>query len=123
MRILTQNILMCNVKSCVKKEIPLQLIVDKSEIIESEFNAELIKKTLQKLNWAHFVATSESLGESNMPKELQEENLKNEDFLKKMHNMLFQFHVVEGKLICPECKRVYPIKNGIPNLLLEDSEI
>ena len=123
MRILTQNILMCNVKSCVKKEIALQLIVDKSEIIETEFNPELVKKTLSRLNWNNFVETSNSLGEKDLPNELQEDLLNNNDFLVKMHNMLFQFHVVEGTLMCGECKRVYPIKNGIPNLLLDDSEI
>ena len=123
MRILTQNILMCNVKTCVKKEIPLQLIVDKSEIIETEFNPDLVKKTLLKLNWGNFIETSNTLGEKDLPKELKEEHLGNENFLIKMHNMLFQFHVVEGKLVCGECKRVYPIKNGIPNLLLDDSEI
>lgn len=123
MRILTQNILMCNVKTCVKKEIPLQLIVDKSEIIETEFNPDLVKKTLLKLNWGNFIETSNTLGEKDLPKELKEEHLGNENFLLKMHNMLFQFHVVEGKLVCGECKRVYPIKNGIPNLLLDDSEI
>ena len=114
---------MCNVKTCVKKELPLHLIVEKSEIIEAGFNPELVRKTLLKLNWSHFVATAASLGDSSVPAELQEDALKNEDFLKQMHNMLFQFHVVEGSLACPECKRIYPIKNGIPNLLLEDSEI
>lgn len=34
MRILTQNILKCNVKGCVSKDIPLKVVLGKSEIIE-----------------------------------------------------------------------------------------
>ena len=114
---------MCNVKTCIKKEIPLALIVDKSEIIETPFNEELIKKTLLKLNWQNFVKTANSLGEKDLPAKLEEEALSNKEFLEKTFNMLFQFHVVEGKLICEECKRAFPINNGIPNMLLEDKEI
>lgn len=122
MRILTQNILMCNVKNCIKKEVPLSLLVDKSEIIETEFNADLIKKTLLRMNWSHLVETSKQMGEDGLPLELKTDLLENLDFLKKMHNILFQFHVIEGKLFCVNCKREYPVKNGIPNLLLEDHE-
>jgi multifunctional methyltransferase subunit TRM112 len=34
-----------------------------------------------------------------------------------------QTHIVEGKLVCPNCKREYPIVNGIPNMILNESEI
>ena len=34
-----------------------------------------------------------------------------------------QLHVVEGKLVCQHCGREYPIKDGIPNMLLCDGEI
>ena len=122
MRILTQNILMCNVKNCIKKEIPLSLLVEKSEIIETEFNKDLVKKTLLRMNWNHLVETSKQLGEEELPSELKSDLLENSDFLMKLHNIIFQFHVVEGKLICKECKREYLVKNGIPNLLLEDDE-
>ena len=122
MRILTQNILMCNIKNCIKKEIPLTLIVNKSEIIESEFNADLVKKTLLRMNWKHLVETAKLMGEENLPVELKMDLLENMDFLKNLHNILFQFHVVEGSLVCKECKREYVVKNGIPNMLLEDDE-
>jgi len=30
---------------------------------------------------------------------------------------------MEGKLVCPNCKREYPIVNGIPNMILNENEI
>lgn len=30
---------------------------------------------------------------------------------------------MEGKLICMNCKREYPIINGIPNMILNENEI
>lgn len=75
------------------------------------------------MNWPHLLLTAKEMGEENLPAQIDESLLQNEEFLKKMHNILFQFHVIEGALICPECKRHYEIKNGIPNLLLTDDEI
>jgi len=34
-----------------------------------------------------------------------------------------QIEVIEGSLVCPETNRVFPIVNGIPNMLLADDEI
>ena len=36
---------------------------------------------------------------------------------------LDQVHVLEGDLVCPESSRKFPIKNGIPNMLLNQDEI
>jgi multifunctional methyltransferase subunit TRM112 len=30
---------------------------------------------------------------------------------------------MEGALVCPNCARRYPIKNGIPNMLLNEDEV
>ena len=53
---------------------------------------------------------------------LTDEMKANEDFLKRLHRMLFEFEVIEGKLSCPVCTRIYPITNGIPNIMLFDEE-
>ena len=34
-----------------------------------------------------------------------------------------QIHVTEGALVCPHCERRYPIRNGIPNMLLNEDEV
>jgi len=55
-----------------------------------------------------------------------------EAFLQALHHVLlqvrtnalmFQLHVVEGEMVCPACSHVYPIRNGIPNMLLAEHEI
>ena len=53
MRILTQNILRCNVKSCVDAAPWLKLIVDKSEINESEFLAKNVSLNQNGPNNSH----------------------------------------------------------------------
>ena len=58
-----------------------------------------------------------------------------DEFLQKLHHVLlevsrsppcflpiveqsfFQVHVEEGAMICPNCSHVYPISNGIPNMV------
>ncbi len=123
MRLLTQNILRCNVNKCVNSSIPLRVIVDKSEIIETDFQEQLVVQTLKKLDFKNLHNTAVDLGDASFPTELSDSLLADKDFLTRVHNILFQFHVVEGKLLCENCKRAFPIKNGIPNLLLDETEI
>ena len=46
-----------------------------------------------------------------------------EPALMALHKILFDIHVHEGNLICPESGRRFPIKDGIPNMLLHEDEI
>ena len=36
---------------------------------------------------------------------------------------LFEIHVMEGTLICPDTEREFPIKDGIPNMILHEDEL
>jgi uncharacterized protein YbaR (Trm112 family) len=54
---------------------------------------------------------------------LTQEELKSEDNMKFMHHCLFEVGVLEGFLVCGNCKREYIINKGIPNLVLNDDEI
>ena len=52
------------------------------------------------------------------------EDLKSDDeFLKKIHHLLFEIHIVDGFLICPQTSRKFQIKDGIPNMLLHEDEV
>ncbi|KAL2402998.1 hypothetical protein ABEF93_006614 [Exophiala dermatitidis] len=42
----------------------------------------------------------------------------NEEVLKKLHGLLLETGVVEGKLVCGNCGFEYPIKEGVGNFLL-----
>ena len=46
-----------------------------------------------------------------------------ESTLKSLHFILFNLHVLEGSLICPDTGRKFPIKDGIPNMILHEDEI
>jgi multifunctional methyltransferase subunit TRM112 len=41
-----------------------------------------------------------------------------EDILRKLHTLLLETSVVEGKLVCGNCGFEYPIKEGVGNFLL-----
>ncbi|KAI0988868.1 hypothetical protein GJ496_007563 [Pomphorhynchus laevis] len=45
-----------------------------------------------------------------------------ENVMQKIHRALLEVDIIEGELICPESGRKFPIKNGIPNMLLEKDE-
>lgn len=46
-----------------------------------------------------------------------------EAFLHDVHHVLLEVQVMEGNLVCPETGRRFPIKDGIPNMLLHEDEI
>lgn len=51
-----------------------------------------------------------------------EEELADEELLKSLHRVLLEVEVVEGELECPETGRKFPIRNGIPNMLVGEDE-
>lgn len=51
MRILTHNMLMCNVKKCSMQGYPLKIVPQNVETVESDFNPEFMQHMLPKLNW------------------------------------------------------------------------
>jgi len=46
-----------------------------------------------------------------------------EEFLMNLHEIVCQRHIVEGAMVCNNCSREYPIKNGIANMLLNEDEV
>jgi multifunctional methyltransferase subunit TRM112 len=58
----------------------------------------------------------------DLPESIESEDLQ-DDLLKKLHTVLFDIHVVEGDLICPDTGRRFNIKKGIPNMILHADEI
>lgn len=54
---------------------------------------------------------------------IDELSLDNEEVIRVIHHILFDFHVIRGFLICPESGRKFPIKDGIPNMLLHEDEL
>ena len=77
------------------------------------------------------VLTTTQLGDTSLPDEQPE--MIDDDLLKALHHVLLevsfplfpsllsprrpQIHIEEGQMTCPNCNHVYPISNGIPNMV------
>jgi len=40
-----------------------------------------------------------------------------------MYVFFFQIHIQTGQMVCNNCRRVYKIENGIPNMVLSEDEV
>ena len=69
MRLISHNMLMCNVQSCNENNYPLKIVVNTSKIIDAEFNQEFLEKLIPKLNWKALSDTVKALGFDNFPEE------------------------------------------------------
>lgn len=92
------------------------------EEVEAEFNAEFIVRMLPRINWAVLSAVAAQLDLGALPAEAPADAENDEAFLQLAHHVLLEVDVKEGALTCPESGRVFPITNGIPNMLLNDDE-
>jgi hypothetical protein len=57
MRLLSHNILVCNVLKCTNNNLPFLIQVDRSEYRESDFNRDHIVKLIRKLEWSSLFKT------------------------------------------------------------------
>ena len=60
---------------------------------------------------------------TSLPAEFSEAMLDNEQLIKDLHLILVKRQITDGAMKCPHCSRVYEIKNGIPNMLLDETEV
>jgi multifunctional methyltransferase subunit TRM112 len=58
-----------------------------------------------------------------LPEQPPEDAAGNEAFLRATHHALLEVNVLEGELECPETGRRFPIKRGVPNMLLNEDEV
>ncbi|CAI2179527.1 16387_t:CDS:2 [Funneliformis geosporum] len=123
MRLITHNMLQCHAKNCNSNNFPLQL--SQVEIVnqETEFNPMFLRNMLPKLEWNALVKTALQINVT-LPTVLPESTTDDldEEFLKTLHGILLETHILQGAMTCPNCNRVYPIKDGIPNMLLNETE-
>lgn len=61
-------------------------------------------------------------GFSDLPETVSDGALEDDDFLQAFHHALLELHLEEGQLTCPETGRPFPVRKGIPNLLLHEDE-
>ena len=117
MRLITHNMLKCNVKG-VENGYPLKIEASSVEEVEAEYDENLARRMLGKINLA---AVQSALADLNLNIIVSESD--DESNLKLLHHVLFEIHILEGSLVCPESGRRFPVKDGIPNMLLHEDEV
>ena len=93
-------------------------------------DAALIQKLLPKIDYNVLIQAAQQLASHcpttvpNLPAETPTgEALENEETIRQLHRVLMDIHLVEGALVCPDTGRRFPVKEGIPNMVLHEDEI
>ncbi|KAH8107325.1 Trm112p-domain-containing protein [Phellopilus nigrolimitatus] len=120
-RLITHNLLACHVKGCTQNNFPLVFKDAQIELRDAEFNDDFLRGFLPRLDWNALVQAAKELGDTSLPAEQPE--MVDDELLKALHHVLLEIHVEEGAMTCQNCGHVYPIKSGIPNMLLAEHEI
>ncbi|XP_030567695.1 multifunctional methyltransferase subunit TRM112-like protein [Drosophila novamexicana] len=124
MKLSTYNFLTSMAIKGVKVGYPLKLTINKKDVIESEFNPVFIERLLPKLDWSAVYGAAQVAELAEDIPAAQPENIaENEQLLQRLHHLLFEIDVLEGQLECPETGRIFPIADGIPNMLLNEDEV
>jgi len=124
MKLMTHNILTSAFLKGVTTGYPLLLTATAKEVTDCEYNETFVKRMLPKLDYAALRSAAASVGEAEgLPEQLNDDWQADEPFLKLMHRLLVGVEITEGELKCPESGRVFPIRNGIPNMLANEDEV
>lgn len=91
-------------------------------------DSELVMKLIPKLEYSALVEATKQVADHVEPKPPQipyslPEGEMDAATLEALHHVLFNIHIIEGELICPDTGRKFPIKQGIPNMILHEDEI
>lgn len=102
--------------------------VTQVDIEESPVDRELVIRLLPKLNYDVLLGALRQISTQceetlpELPSELPPDPI-NDALLADLHKVLFDIHVVEGQLVCPDTGRKFPVKEGIPNMILHEDEV
>ena len=129
MRLITHNMLKCNIRG-VENGYPLRIEASSVEEIPSEFDPDMARAMAGKINFRALISAATDLAipdvellQSGDGVTFTDEMLADEAVLVALHKILFDIHIIEGNLICPESGRKFPVKDGIPNMLLHEDEV
>eukprot|EP00588_Corethron_pennatum_P000610 CAMPEP_0194296446 /NCGR_PEP_ID=MMETSP0169-20130528/56131_1 /TAXON_ID=218684 /ORGANISM="Corethron pennatum, Strain L29A3" /LENGTH=143 /DNA_ID=CAMNT_0039045907 /DNA_START=111 /DNA_END=542 /DNA_ORIENTATION=- len=143
MRLLTHNFLISNVKG-TEKGYPLKIEVEAVVEEPSQINPAFLWKILPKLDWAVVRDAALSIADKFDPPlpPLPEERpspcvdhaspfsnvygdgeAEVDPVLTSVHRILMDAHLIDGSLVCPDTGRIFPVKEGIPNMVLHEDEL
>lgn len=92
--------------------------------MDYEFSEEMMVKLMPKLNYPVLLQAAKSVGlpVDGLPASLAEDWKTNPAFLRSVGELVMSVEVVEGELECPETGRRFLIREGIPNMLVNEEE-
>jgi len=132
MRLLTHNMLKCNRKD-VGSGYPLTIEPETVEIEAAEFDREMVISMLKKVDLNGLKVACACLDMSDGIDSITDASIADlisgnnsalsDDVLASAHRALFEVRVLAGQLVCPDSGRKFPIKDGIPNMLLHEDEV
>ncbi|KZV95182.1 Trm112p-domain-containing protein [Exidia glandulosa HHB12029] len=122
-RLLTHNLLACHARNCTSNNFPLELRDVSVALREADYSEDFLRGFIPRLEWPALVQAAKQLGEDSLPEEPLDPATATEEQLKALHHVLLEVHIEEGSMVCPGCQHVYPISNGIPNMLLAEHEL
>jgi multifunctional methyltransferase subunit TRM112 len=126
MRLLTHNYLQSNVKGTTKG---YPLIIEPDEVVveESPLDKALLLKMIPKLDYPCLLRAAQQLSTKcslpDLPTEMPLDRDLDDTTLMNLHRVLFDVHLIEGHLVCPDTGRKFPVKEGIPNMILHEDEV
>ncbi|VDK44630.1 unnamed protein product [Anisakis simplex] len=124
MKLMTHNFLTSKFLKGVTNGYPLLLAATKKEIKQVEFSDTFVKRMIPKLDYPVLRQAAESIDEAEgLPVEIANGWEHDESLLKRLHHVLLSVEVIEGELKCPETGRIFPIREGIPNMLVNEDEV
>ncbi|CAB03840.1 Multifunctional methyltransferase subunit TRM112-like protein [Caenorhabditis elegans] len=103
---------------------PLNLVVKQFVEKDIEFDRDNTIVMLDRIQYEALIVAAAAVNQSDrIPREKPEkwDELTDEQ-LRVFHHLLMNIDVIDGELICPETKTVFPIRDGIPNMLKVDAE-
>lgn len=129
MKLLLHNFVSSKFLKGVSNGYPLKIVATQVDVKEQDFNADFVRKMMERLDWKAFRDAASSLGQEDLknlpelPPEPSNWDADDNNFLKQVHHALLEVDVIEGHLECPETGRKFTIRNGIPNMLANEDEV
>lgn len=119
--LLTLNTLRCSRKDVVEGRLALTAARVEVEPT-SEYDAAFLQHLLPSLEWSQLREMAQVVGVT-LPEELGKELAGDEAFLRALHHVLFDVQVLEGSLACAKSGQLFPIAEGIANMMLPEEVV
>ncbi|ORC84846.1 multifunctional methyltransferase subunit TRM112 [Trypanosoma theileri] len=125
MRLVTHNFLCC--LEC--QGFPLELHDVQMEILPCEFDSTFVRLMLARMDYTFLLEAFNALKTQQeqlletanpLPERLEDVDLSDDsEDLKAIHYVIQEVAVRQGRLVCSQCKREYPIRDFIPDMVLD----